>query len=83
MAREITSNASTHAENSAYIYRALLEAVPQDETANPLVYKSMFSRYINADGTAGVGANDVNGTPVFLEIREGSIGSGAGNLSAI
>ncbi len=81
MAREIPKDTSGHDVNTAYIYRALLEAVPQDATANPLVYKSMFNRYINADGSAGVGANDVNGTPIFFEIREGSVGSGAGNLS--
>ncbi len=68
---------NNHISGTSYIYRVVISAVAQPGGA----FKSYFKSYYAANGTLeGIGANDQAGSPIFFEIREGSIGSSAGNL---
>jgi hypothetical protein len=72
------SDPSNHVSGTSYIYRVVLAAVAQPGGST---YKSYFKTYYDSSGTLeGIGANDQEASPVFFEIREGSIGSSAGNL---
>lgn len=67
----IQSNLSTsgsHVVGTSYIYRVLLEAVPQADSDN----RSMFRLYDSQDDESG--ANNAGGSPILLEIREGAAG---------
>ena len=85
MSETITTDSSgdatdpnNHISGTSYIYRIVLAAVAQPGGSN---YKSYFKTYYDSGGNLeGIGANDQAASPVFFEIREGSIGSSAGNL---
>jgi hypothetical protein len=85
MSETITTDSSgdatdpnNHISGTSYIYRVVLAAVAQP---GGTTYKSYFKTYYDSGGNLeGIGANDQAASPVFFEIREGSIGSSAGNL---
>lgn len=73
--REITTDSSTHADGSAYIYRVKIYGSTQPGGS---VYRPMFAVYDASDSNSG--ANDASGSPILFEVREGTAGTSAGGV---
>ena len=71
LSHEITVGTTGHDVDDAYFYRVVITASTS---------LSMFRVYAGGDNTSG--ANDSSGTPILFEVREGAIGTTAGNLGS-